>query len=135
MGPRHVSRVERSSRMLGVALGDAVAIAFFVVLGELRHGGSLVAGIETFGQFGVAWVLVAVAAGAYGSGALDRPGTAVLWGIGTWAVAALLAQLIRALMVPGDIQPVFVVVSIAFGGLFIGTWRYVAARRVRDRLA
>lgn len=125
------SRLDADPRTVVVALGDAIMIALFVSLGELRHGGTIGAGLETFGQFALAWLLVAVAAGAYAPGALDRPVEAALLGVGTWIVAALVAQLIRLLVTPSAaVQPVFVVVSIGVGGLFIGGWRVVAARTV-----
>lgn len=124
-------RIDASRRTLGLALGDGVAIALFVALGELRHAGTVAAGIETFAEFGVAWVLAGVAAGVYAADALAGPRRAVAQGVAAWVVAALVAQLIRLLATPGTVvRPSFVLVSIGFGGLFVGAWRYVAARVV-----
>lgn len=121
-------RLEASSRTVALAVGDAAVIALFVILGELRHAGSAAAGVETFAQFGLGWLLAALAASAYAADALETPERAVLQGVGTWVVATLIAQGIRLAMTPGSlVQPVFVLVSIGFGGGFIGAWRYVAA--------
>lgn len=124
-------RVEASRRSLVLALGDGLLIALFVGLGEVRHAGTVPAGIETFAQFGIGWLLVAVAAGVYAPDALTTPRAAVGRGVAAWVVAAIIAQLVRLLMAPGSvIQPTFVLVSIGFGGIFIGGWRLVAARRL-----
>lgn len=123
-------RVERSRRTLVLALGDGAMIALFVALGELRHAGSLTDGLETFGQFGLGWLLAGTLAWVYAPGAVDSPKRAVIQGVAAWVLAALVGQLLRVLMRPGTfVLPSFVVVSIGAGGLLIGFWRYVAARR------
>ncbi len=124
-------RVEASQRTLVLAVGDAAMIALFVLLGELRHGGTLAAGVETFVQFGLGWTLAALVAAVYGPNALRTPGRAVVQVVGTWVVAALIGQLLRLAMTPGSfVQVSFVLVSIGFGGAFLAAWRYVAARFV-----
>jgi hypothetical protein len=125
-------RLEASRRTLVLAIGDAAAIALFVALGELRHGGSVAAGVETLAQFGVGWLLAGVVAGVYGADALEDVRRALVQGVAAWVLDALVGQLIRLLSTPGSVvQPSFVLVSIGFGGLFVGGWRYVAARSVR----
>lgn len=124
-------RVEASRRTLGLAAGDAVAIALFVGLGELRHAGTLAAGVETYAQFGLGWLLAGVAAGVYAPDALEGPRRALVQGVAAWAVATLVAQLIRLVVTPGTVvQPSFVLVSVAFGGAFVGGWRYAGARLI-----
>jgi len=123
-------RVERSQRTLGLAIGDFAMIGLFVFLGELRHNGTLASGVETFGQFAIGWLLVGVVAGLYRPGAITRPGRAVLQVVIAWVLAALIGQLIRLLMTPGNLLvPSFLLVSMGFGGAFLAGWRYVAARR------
>lgn len=125
-------RVEASTRTLGLALGDLAMIALFVLVGELRHGGTLAGGLETVGQFLVGWLLVSVVAGVYGPRALEGPRQAVVRVVAAWVVAAITAQLVRLAMTPGGlVQPAFVAVSIGFGGAFLAAWRYVAVRAVR----
>lgn len=125
-------RFEPSSRTLGLALGDMAMIAVFVGIGELRHGGGVAAGLETFGQFAIGWGLVALAAGVYGPTALETWRRAVVQGVAAWIVAALVGQLLRVLVTPGgSMQPAFVLVSVASGGLLLGAWRYIAARVAR----
>lgn len=124
-------RVEASRRTLALAVGDAAMIALFVLLGEIRHGGTLAGGVETFVQFGIGWTLAALAAAVYGPDALRTPSRAVVQGFGTWVVAALIGQLVRVAMTPGSfVQLSFVLVSIGFGGAFLAAWRYLAARFV-----
>lgn len=106
-------------------------IGLFVLLGELRHSGTLASGVETFVQFGIGWLLVSVLAGVYDSRALERPGPAVIQVVITWVLAAFIGQLVRLMMTPGTfVFPSFLAVSIGFGGVFLGSWRYVAARVV-----
>lgn len=130
-GARFGGRVEASARSLGLALGDVAVIAVFVLVGELRHGGTLVGGVQAFGQFLVGWLLVSVPSGVYGPGALDGPRRAVVQVVAAWALAAVIAQLVRLAMTPGShVQLTFVAVSIGFGGAFLAVWRSVAARVV-----
>ncbi len=124
-------RFEASARTLGLALGDLAMIALFVAVGELRHGGTVAAGLETLAQFGVAWGLASLAAGVYGPAALETRRRAVVQVVAAWVVAALVGQLVRVLATPGgSVQPTFVLVSVAVGGLLLAAWRYVAARAV-----
>lgn len=124
-------RVLASRRTALLAIGDYAMVALFVVVGEFRHNGTVAAGLETFAQFGVGWLLVAILAGVYARDALSGTRRAVLQAVGTWVLAALVAQLIRLLLTPGSlVQPTFVLVSISFGGLFIGIWRALAVRAV-----
>lgn len=121
-------RIEASRRTVRLAVGDAAAIALFVAIGELRHGGTVATGVETWAQFGVAWLLAGVAAGVYAPDALTGSRQAVVRGVAAWVIAALIAQSIRLLLTPGGVvQPSFVLVSIGFGGAFVGAWRFVAA--------
>lgn len=122
-------RIDVSRRTLALVVGDAAMIALFVILGELRHGQPVGLGLAPFAQFGLGWLLASVPARVYAVEALASPRRAAVHGVATWVVAALIGQLIRFLVTPGTaVAPVFVVVSIVFGGLFIGSWRYLAAR-------
>lgn len=125
-------RVEATTRTLGLALGDVAMIALFVLVGELRHGGTFAGGVQTFGQFFVGWLLVSVVAGVYGPRALEAPRQAVVQVVAAWVLAAIIGQLVRLAMTPGSVvQLSFVAVSIGFGGAFLAVWRYVAVRAVR----
>jgi hypothetical protein len=122
-------RVEASRRTAGLLIGDFAMIGLFVLLGELRHSGTFASGVGTFVQFGIGWLLVSVLARVYDSRALAGPRQAVVQVVITWVLAAVIGQLVRLVMTPGNlILPSFVAVSIGFGGLFLGSWRYVAAR-------
>lgn len=124
-------RFKASRRTLGLAVGDIAMIALFVLLGELRHSGTLASGVETFVQFGIGWLLVSVIAGVYSDQTLNGPRRAVVQVVAAWVIAAVIGQLVRLAMTPGSfIHPSFLAVSIGFGGAFLAGWRYVAARVV-----
>jgi len=125
-------RVVFTRRMVTVATIDLVAIGGFVALGELRHAGTLAAGIETFAQFLGGWLLAAVLFRAYTPRSISTPRRALLVGGGTWTVAAVLGQLIRIIVDPlASFAPSFVLVSIAAGGVLVAGGRGLIAARSR----
>lgn len=131
MTSRLGGRIDVSRRTLTLALGDAAMIALFVALGEMRHGQPVGLGLAPFAQFGLGWLLASVPARVYAVEALASPRRAAIHGVATWVVAALIGQLIRFLVTPGtSVAPVFVLVSVVVGGVFIGIWRYIAAKAV-----
>lgn len=110
-----------------LAGGDALAIAVFVAVGELQHGGTLAAGVGTYAEFAAGWVLAAAVLGVYGASGngsrtrrLGRPLIA-------WVIAAVLAQGIRiAAGTSSGVAPAFLAVSIGAGGALLLAWRLVA---------
>lgn len=121
-------RLELSGRTAVLAAGDAIAIGVFVAAGELSHGRPILEGGGTFLQFGVGWLAAALLIGAYGRHARLNPRGAVVLAAGTWLLADLLAQVLRALVQPGfDIAPAFLAISLVIGGGLIAGWRALAA--------
>ncbi|MFB6174005.1 MAG: DUF3054 domain-containing protein [Halobacteriales archaeon] len=121
-------RVALTRRTALAAAGDLLAIAAFVVAGELQHGGTAPAAAVTFLEFGVAWAVVASLLGAYAADAPSSPTRAVA----AWVPAVLLGQGIRAVLEPAaTIAPAFVAVSLLVGGALIGAWRGALAYRYR----
>lgn len=122
-----VGRVAWSRRSLGLAVGDAVAILAFVVVGEIQHGGTVASGVATYAQFLLGWAVAGPLLGTYAPDSLrtrSRAGAVVLL---AWAGAALLGQAVRAVVKPGlYVSPTFVAVSIGFGGLALVAWRVIA---------
>lgn len=114
-------------RTVLLAVGDAIAIGVFVAGGELRHGGSLAAGLETFTVFVIAWYVVAVPLGGFGRPALEnRRRTARVVGIG-WVAATVLAQVGRVFLREGStLAPAFVLVTLGIGGGLLVGWRLIA---------
>ena len=124
-------RIEASTWTLGLLLGDLAMIGLFVAVGEVRHGGTLAAGLETYGQFLVGWALVSVPAGVYAPRALAEARRAVVSVLAAWVLAAIVGVLVRSALRPGGvIQLSFVAVTIGFGGAFLAAWRFVAVRAV-----
>ena len=115
------------------AIGDVVAIAVFVVLGEFSHGANpitvFVPMLETLGTFLLGWVTVATIAGAYSRRSLDNGRHAILVSLYAWAIADAIAQLLRSLpFARGNGAITFYLVALVFGGALIGGWRYLAFR-------
>lgn len=121
-----------SRRMSSVAVVDLVAIAVFVGLGELRHAGTLAAGIETYGQFLLGWLIAALLFRAYTPRSVSTPKRALAAGGVTWAVAAVFGQVIRIIVDPlASFAPSFVVVSIVAGGVLVAGGRGLLVTRFR----
>lgn len=119
------------TRSMGrVALVDAIAIALFVTLGELRHAGTVSAGVETFLQFLIGWAIAAVVFRAYTPRAISQPRRAAIVGVQSWVLAALLGQLIRMIADPlATFAPLFVLVSIGAGGVLVVGGRVLLSAR------
>ena len=124
-------RVRKTRRTGWLLLGDLLIIALFVGLGELRHGGEVVDWAITFGEFGLAWVAVAVPMGAYSRG----PDRSTRWTVGvisgSWVIAATLGWAIRAILEPfATFSVVFLMVMVGTGLLFLLPWRVLIAPRL-----
>lgn len=123
-------RVVLTRRMALVAFVDNLAIALFVGLGELRHAGTLVGGVETYLEFLLGWVIATVILRAYTPRAISTPRRAALRGGQAWFVAALLGQIIRIIVEPlARFAPSFVLVSILAGGVLVAGGRALLAAR------
>lgn len=123
-------RVVLTRRMATVAFVDSLAIALFVGLGELRHAGTFVGGVETYLQFLLGWVIAAVIFRAYTLRAISTPRGAALRGGQAWFVAALLGQTIRIIVEPlARFAPSFVLVSIVAGGVLVAGGRALLSAR------
>ncbi len=126
-----VGRVQRSLQSVALAGGDLVAIAVFVAIGEVRHGGTLGAGVLTYTEFIAGWAIAGVLLGAYAPDAVRSRRRAAGIVLVAWTGAALLGQLIRAVLKPGFfVSPSFVGISIVFGGIILVTWRVLAVEIV-----
>lgn len=114
-------------RQTGItAAGDAAMIAVFVAVGELRHGGTLPAGVGTFVEFGIAWAVAAVLLGVYGATGDATRGRRLGRALVAWVLAAVLAQGIRvAVGTSPGVAPAFLAVSIGVGGGLLLAWRLV----------
>lgn len=122
-------RLVVSRRFALLAAGDMLALLVFATLGSLRHSGTVVGTLVTAVEFGVGWVVVAVALGAYGARALDSPGRAAGLAVVAWAGGALVGAAIRAAVEPlASFAPVFVLVTAGVGAFVFGVWRAVASR-------
>jgi Protein of unknown function (DUF3054) len=113
-------------------LADAVFVLAFVVIGRAsHHAGDTVAGIAS-----TAWPFLAgLAAGELLTRSWRRPAALVPTGVGVWLATVAIGQALRVVAGQGT-EFAFVLVSLAFLGLFLLGWRVAATRvpAVRSRL-
>lgn len=126
------SRVDTSSLVAGLAVGDVLAIAAFVAAGRLQHLGRPVGDpmgfLDTLVPFLVGWALAALVGGLYTRDAVLTPRRAVSWALPAWIVAALVGVGLRATQVfSGGAALPFLVVTLVAGGTFVVGWRALAA--------
>ena len=116
------------STVISVAL-DVCAVLAFVAIGRHTHhdGDSLTGVLSTAGPF-----LGGLAIGLLATRAWRRPLALMPTGLGAWLGAAVAGMIIRVLAGQGT-AAAFIVVTLAFLGLFILGWR-VVYRIVATRL-
>lgn len=120
----------RAARTAWVALlADACCVLVFVVIGRASHTqGETPGGIAS-----TSWPFLAgLAAGWLGSRAWRRPLALRPSGITVWLCTVVLGMVLRVVSGQGT-APAFIVVALAFLGLFLLGWRLLA--RVRRPLA
>ncbi len=101
---------------------DVGSVLAFVVIGRASHGEA--AGITGLAR--TAWpFLTGLAAGLILTRAWRRPAAVVPAGLGAWLGAAGFGMALRAVSGQGTAVP-FIVVALAFLGLFMLGWRLIA---------
>ncbi|WP_330632262.1 DUF3054 domain-containing protein [Halocatena halophila] len=127
---RSSARIDRSPETLLVALGDLLLIGLFVLVGELRHWGLeyLLANpmrlVGTATPFLLGWIAGSLILGTYSRTARRTPKTATLYAAGTWLIAVVIGQTLRATSVfHGDFAISFALVSLAVGLVLLVPWR------------
>lgn len=128
--------------IVGLELGDLVAIGVFVVLGEISHEVDPVTNpvivADTFVPFMIGWLFVSIPAGMYAVGTRESPRSVAVRTIQTWFVAVVLAlTLRRSIFFRGGTTPLdeyvtFGFVAFAVGGVLLVAWR-VAVVVIRAR--
>lgn len=121
-------RVDLSVSTAGLLLGDLVAIASFVIIGEINHGIDPLANpgivVDTYVPFLVGWLLAAGLAGVYARGLHESPRWMAVTVLGAWLVADAVGQLLRSTAYfHGDAALTFALVAAAVGSLFLVGWR------------
>jgi hypothetical protein len=125
-------RIELSARTAMVAVGDLLAIALFVGVGELTHGINPVLNPARFAgtlmPFYLGWLLVAGIGGLYTAAATGTVRAAVSRAIVGWVLAVGIAQGLRSTeMFPGNAAVTFALVSVLVGGTLLMLWRGAVA--------
>jgi hypothetical protein len=125
------TRVDPSIPTAGLFVGDLLAIATFVVVGEISHGIDplavpvYVAG--TYAPFLIGWLVCAVPLGVYGVAGRTDIKRAVGGTVLAWTGGVVIAQALRATaFFHGDAALTFAAVSLVVGGTFVLGWRAIA---------
>jgi hypothetical protein len=120
----------KKPRTLPLAVGDLLAVIFFVGIGTYHHGATdPLYAVSVSVPFLIGWVAVAPVAGAYGRHPSAR--NELFSTLGTWEVAALVGLAIRSsTFFSGNAPLSFGFVMVVGGGFFFVLWRLVVARVV-----
>ena len=126
------TRVDRRPLAGLLAVGDAIALAAFVVAGLLQHGGQPLSNpgavVGTLAPFLLAWVAVALVGGLYTAEAVRSVRRVLGWTVPAWVVAVLLGHGLRATpLFDGGTTVAFVLVTLVVGGLLVVGWRLLLA--------
>jgi hypothetical protein len=110
--------------------GDLAAILLFVAAGEVRHHlppwEYQMRYVRVLLPFLLGWAVAALLLGAYDERVRASPLAAALFAVGAWVAAAAVAVVLRGTAAfPGSADPVFYLVSVAFGGSLLAVWRLV----------
>lgn len=126
-------RLDLSRWTVLLAVGDFLALAAFVALGQARHPASNPQGepaalLGALAPFLIGWLAVALIGGLYTHDVLLGPRRMLSWTIPAWILGSLIALALRATtLFPGDLSGLFPVVAIVFGGILVVGWRTIAA--------
>jgi peptidoglycan/LPS O-acetylase OafA/YrhL len=124
------TRAGRGWLLAGPAL-DVCCVLVFVAIGRASHHDGDSAG----GLAAVAWPFLAgLGAGLLVTRAWRRPEAIVPAGLGAWLGAVIVGMALRVVAGQGT-APAFIVVALAFLGLFLLGWRAVLATLRRARPA
>src|SRR5713101_6653344 len=114
-------------RSAGAGLADLGCVLLFVVIGRANHN----AGGGLAGLWDTAWPFAAgTTAGLLATRYWQRPTAVVPVGVGVWLCTVAIGMLLRVVSGQGTAFA-FVLVALAFLGLFQLGWRVVAARGLR----
>ncbi|EMA01123.1 Protein of unknown function [Haloarcula vallismortis] len=121
-------RIELSTRTALLAVGDLLAIAVFVGVGEMTHGINPILNPSRFAgtltPFYIGWLFVAGLGGLYTAAATATLRTALVRTIVGWVLAVGIAQGLRSTaMFPGNAALTFALVSVFVGGTLLMLWR------------
>lgn len=124
-------RVLANRRTAWLVVGDLVVIGIFVAVGVLRHNGGVSDWAITFGEFSLAWLVVATSFGTYSPAGSGSRSQSVGRTVGSWLIAAPVGVALRAWVEPlATFSPVFLLVMVGTGLVFLVPWRAVVAPRV-----
>ncbi len=126
------------ARIAVLLVGDVLALALFVLLGERDHAIAdpqpVLRWLVTTAEFAVPWVMVAFILGAYAQGLSLK--TFIGRSVNAWFVAAPLGLLLRSFVNgEGVIISIFMVVAMCIGGCLLMAWRLIFRWLWRGRTA
>ena len=125
------------SATLPMAVGDVLVISLLLTVGVINHNSvdylsaDPVGWLLTLAPFLIGWVVVAPLVGAYSPGAAESAKAAIPLALRAWIPADLIGALLRwTPFFEGGSAPlveyvVFALVTMAFGLVGLGAWRYL----------
>ncbi len=117
-------------RSAGAVLADLGCVLLFVVIGRANHH----AGGGVAGLWDTAWPFAAGAAvGLLATRYWQRPTALVPVGVGVWLCTVAMGMVLRVVSGQGTAFA-FILVALAFLGLFQLGWRVAVSRTVRARV-
>ena len=134
------SRVDSSPLVLGLAVGDLLALSTFVVAGAQSHGERPFAHPEVvlgaLAPFLLAWWAASLVGGLYTKDAVLGPRRALSWALPAWVVTVVIGQALRATpLFRGGFAVTFVLVTLVVGGTLVVGWRILLASVLARRRA
>lgn len=124
------SRVDPSTTTALFLVGDLLAIAVFVVMGEINHDYSLLSArvLGTYAEFLLGWLVVALPAGVYASDYRRDLTRSMALVLVAWLGADVVAQGLRSTAIfPGNAALTFGIVAFLVGGILLVVWRLTVA--------
>ncbi|RXK49267.1 DUF3054 domain-containing protein [Halorientalis pallida] len=124
------SRVDPTATTGLVLAGDLLAIAVFIVMGEISHDYPLlsVRVLGTYAQFLLGWLAVAIPVGVYAADYRRDLTRSTALVVGAWLGADVVAQGLRSTAIfPGNAALTFGIVAFLVGGVLLLTWRLTFA--------
>jgi hypothetical protein len=128
------ARLPTTPTAAAVLAGDLLALLALIFIGQLRHGsfGPVHLVLVTI-PFALGWLLLAIPAGLFVPSRLANLKRAIPTVILAWIGATLVGGQLRATsLFSGNSPLTFLLVTIAFGILFLVPWRVLVGWRLRN---
>ena len=118
-----------------LAVGDVLVLILLLSAGTIHHRGVEFLAVNpgyltgTLAPFLVGWLVASIPLGAYSPGAAETQKAAIPLAVRSWLVADAIGLGLRATpLFHGEVELVFVVVTLVVGLVGLSAWRYLFFR-------